>query len=364
MARPMSRTDPIAAIYDAALEAGAWAHLPEVLARAVDGGSAILWTADAQAGLEAVTHGIPEAAQRDYQARYCQVDPWYLTACERGVGFSPTLGTDLVPESRFRQSEFFTDFARHIDTIDVVGGQVRLGPGRMGGIGIHRPRRVRRFNERHVARLQALFPHLQRAMQLRERLRLADAAAGFAALDALAIGAVICDRAGRVLFANRAAQAAAAGGAGIVLGDARRGIGALHGDQAKVLASLIRNVVCGGAGGGTTLTGEGGARLFVLVAPLPPRLADEPGRVLVTMRPADAGPTFGSEILVRLFGLTSAEAALALALFAGRSVAEVMEARGVTENTVRTQLASVLRKTETANQRDLVRLIGLLPPLR
>jgi DNA-binding CsgD family transcriptional regulator len=201
-------------------------------------------------------------------------------------------------------------------------------------------------------------------MQVRERLRLADVGAGFAALDALAIGAVICDRAGRILFANRAAEAAAAGGAGIVLGDARRGIGALHGEETKALAYLIADVVDGGAGGGTTLSGEDGARLFVLVAPLPSRLADEPGRVLVTMRPAAAAPTFGCEILVRLFGLTPAEAALALALFAGRSVAEIMEGRGVTENTVRTQLASILRKTDTANQRDLVRLIGLLPPLR
>ena len=44
----MSRTDPIVAIYDAALEAGACVRLPDVLARAVDGGSAILWTADGQ----------------------------------------------------------------------------------------------------------------------------------------------------------------------------------------------------------------------------------------------------------------------------------------------------------------------------
>jgi DNA-binding CsgD family transcriptional regulator len=49
-------------------------------------------------------------------------------------------------------------------------------------------------------------------------------------------------------------------------------------------------------------------------------------------------------------------------LLAGRSLAEIGAKRKVSENTLRTQLANILRKTETANQRDLVRLLSLLPP--
>lgn len=68
--------------------------------------------------------------------------------------------------------------------------------------------------------------------------------------------------------------------------------------------------------------------------------------------------------LAHMFGLTAAEAGLALALLAGASLAEIGVERRVTNNTLRTQLASVLRKTDTANQQNLVRLLGLLPPMR
>jgi DNA-binding CsgD family transcriptional regulator len=102
----------------------------------------------------------------------------------------------------------------------------------------------------------------------------------------------------------------------------------------------------------------------VLVAPLAERIADEPGRVLVTMRPVAADPTFDAVTLDRLFGLTPAEARLAVALAGGRSLAEYGAERKVTENTLRTQLAHVLRKTEASSQRDLVRPLSLLSPLR
>jgi DNA-binding CsgD family transcriptional regulator len=91
---------------------------------------------------------------------------------------------------------------------------------------------------------------------------------------------------------------------------------------------------------------------------------DRPPSALVTLRRAAASPTVTAITLGRLFGLTPAEASLALALLAGRSLAEIGAERGVTGNTLRTQLAQVLRKTGTANQRNLVRLLGLLPPMR
>lgn len=359
-----NQADLIAEIYDAALDAGEWGRLPEVLTRAVDGASAVFWIADAATGMQAVTYGLPEQALQLYLAYFHQRDPWAAAASDSGLNFKTALGTDLVPEIRFRQTEFFVDFAKGFDTVEVVGGHIPIGAGRLGGVGVHRSLRVRRFNERHVARLQSLFPHLRRAMQLRDRLKGIDAAGlGFAALETLAIGAVICDAAGRVLFANAAAEAAA-DGAGLVLGDARHGIGALHAEEGKQLASLIAAAARGAAGGGMSLTGQGGGRLFVLVAPLPRRFAEEPGGVLVTLRPASASPTFGAATLGRLFGLTPAEARLALALLTGRSLAEIGAERNVTENTSRTQLSHVLHKTGTANQRDLVRVLSLLPPLR
>ena len=169
---------------------------------------------------------------------------------------------------------------------------------------------------------------------------------------------------GGILFANAAAEAHARSGDGLVLGGAGLGVAAFYPGESALLRALIADAANGGTGGAVAITGYEGGRLFMLVAPLPARIADEPGRVLVTMRPAAAGPTFDAFTLQRLFGLTQAEARLALALLAGRSLAEYGAERQVTENTLRTQLAHVLRKTETGSQRELVRLLGLLPPLR
>lgn len=97
-------------------------------------------------------------------------------------------------------------------------------------------------------------------------------------------------------------------------------------------------------------------RAVVLVAPLPRRFIDQPWLVLVTLRPAAASPPVSDRTPAGLLGLTPAEAKLALALLAGRSLAEIGAERGVTDNTLRTQLAKVLRKTDTANQRSLVQI--------
>ena len=67
------------------------------------------------------------------------------------------------------------------------------------------------------------------------------------------------------------------------------------------------------------------------------------------------------DTLIGAFDLTPAEAALAADLLRGLSVAEAAAARGRSVATVRTHLASLLAKTATTRQSDLVRLLSRLP---
>ena len=182
--------------------------------------------------------------------------------------------------------------------------------------------------------------------------------------DAAGIGAVICDRAGRVLFANSAAEAIAAGGDTLVLRARELPIGARRSADAAGLLRLVIDAADGGAGGALCLESEAGRRVFALVAPLPPRFGGRPGHALIVLRPADEATSLDGGLLARLFGLTAAEAHVALAFMSDRSFAEIREARGVSENTLRTQLAHVMRKTDTTTQRQLVRLLSLLPMMQ
>jgi DNA-binding CsgD family transcriptional regulator len=60
------------------------------------------------------------------------------------------------------------------------------------------------------------------------------------------------------------------------------------------------------------------------------------------------------------FGLTAAEAKIALALATGASVPEAAANLGLSANTVKTHLRKVFAKTGTSRQAELVRVLSLL----
>lgn len=68
----------------------------------------------------------------------------------------------------------------------------------------------------------------------------------------------------------------------------------------------------------------------------------------------------GQDFLWRIFGLNPRETELALALLAGESIASVSVRRKVSKETVRNQLASLMRKTNTSRQQELVALLTRL----
>jgi len=67
--------------------------------------------------------------------------------------------------------------------------------------------------------------------------------------------------------------------------------------------------------------------------------------------------------LRRAFGLTAAEARLAAQLGVGRSLQQIAHAQKVTIDTTRAHLRTVLAKTRTHRQAELVALVNRLMPL-
>ena len=64
--------------------------------------------------------------------------------------------------------------------------------------------------------------------------------------------------------------------------------------------------------------------------------------------------------LCDVFGLTRAEAEVAVALAGGSGAEAVASGRRVSLDTVRSQIRAILRKSEAANLRDLERLMATL----
>lgn len=191
-----------------------------------------------------------------------------------------------------------------------------------------------------------------------------DPATLVAALDTIACGLVIATPDSRAVFVNRAAEAISQHHPVIVI-DRRGGlVSAVGHDQPARLARLVQDAAEHGASGALSLPEVGGA-LLVLVTPLPhPAGAGQPGYALISLRSVGDGAAFGEASVSAMFRLSPVQTSLAMALYNGESVEGYAARRGVQVSTVRTHLSQIFQKTGVDSQRDLVRLLGMLPPLR
>jgi len=112
-----------------------------------------------------------------------------------------------------------------------------------------------------------------------------------------------------------------------------------------------------------TLPCDGERPLMLQRIPLS-RCADQPGYFVVIIADFDGRPQPNPETLRRMFGLTGAEAKLAIRIPFGETPAEIARDLGVSVATIRCQLASIFAKTQTRRQTELATLlmrIAILP---
>ncbi len=86
--------------------------------------------------------------------------------------------------------------------------------------------------------------------------------------------------------------------------------------------------------------------------------ADE--HALVLLRQSSASNGALTNALRQLFRLSPAEAAIAMSLATGADLHEIAEERHVKLNTLRSQIASIMAKTNTRRQAELVALVARL----
>ena len=173
------------------------------------------------------------------------------------------------------------------------------------------------------------------------------------ALDALEDGLALHDRPGRQIFANSALHRFADAEDGLQ----RAPSGAVLPSDPGALRLLQRALAAAAAGTSVELAvprRSGAPPYLVRCSPVPGRSG------WTVLRVADAAARrIPSEIFLRsAFGLTQAEAMLAVGLCRGASLGEFAQERGISIHTVRTQLRALLGKTRTDRQADLVGLLS------
>jgi DNA-binding CsgD family transcriptional regulator/PAS domain-containing protein len=354
----------IADFYEAAIEPDGLARMPDLMRSAMGVDTAGVWIVEGPRITDmALTPDLLDS-QKPYLEHFYKLDPWRPAGCEKVI-----LGPDSISEPQLLKTEFYNDFARPFGLFRPLGAATQLRAGVLATFAIHQPATKHLFEEGDRQSFAAILPHMRRALQLWLRRRTEQSKANWqtSALDQLAFGVVVCDESGRLVHANPAAETLARSGAGFLLGGAGKGVRALVAREANELAALIHGAARGDGGGAMRLTGRDGVvSLVVLVAPLPAKLhrGGEPGHVLLAMRAPEHGSAPSAANLIAVFRLSPTQAALALALYEGTSFEEFAAARGVKVSTLRTHFAEILARTGAKSLRDLVRLLGTLPPLQ
>jgi DNA-binding CsgD family transcriptional regulator len=205
-----------------------------------------------------------------------------------------------------------------------------------------------------------LVPHIAGALQLslRSGSLLKHAAISEFLLDRVPYGVTFLDGEGRPVIMNRAAETTLARRDGLLLADGEFRA-ANQTDTDKLRDFIFGAIRAGrgdgsGSGGAITLPRPSGNRPYaVLVAPFP-RTANAFNRLgiaaVVFITDPDLSEEGPKEALMRLYGLTAREAALAARLATEMNLDRAADELGISRNTVRLHLQRVFDKTETHTQ--------------
>ena len=109
------------------------------------------------------------------------------------------------------------------------------------------------------------------------------------------------------------------------------------------------------------LRGGQGYELWLLVTCLAPQTRREPGHLQLQVCSSRAAFQHKTHALRRLFGMSEAEADIAVRIAAGESAPYIALEREVSINTVRTQVRYALQKSGADRITDLVRMVATIP---
>ena len=364
-----------ASLYDAALEPARWSSLAGDTAKAFGVESCLMQVQDRTvrtASLLGFTPNLPAKAMETYRDHFYAEDWWATTVLEAGIGNAVICG-DHVADDDLIRTEFYADWLAPHGIFDALAGCIRLPSGGVGIVGVHRARRMAPFTKSDLRIMRMFMSHYSAALDLTQRLALLRRGQSFAfeAMDALAAGMVIVDSLGKIAIANRTAEKLFSVGDGLIVRGGR--LSARDHSADRALRQAVRDAVLAVQGRASSPPGlvmvprPGSGSLSLLVCPLPPEAvgagAHEP-MAMILIGTSAGQPVRLPDALARLYGLTDAEARLAGALLGGERLQDYAERIGVSINTARTQLKSILAKAGCNRQSDFIRQVLSDPVLR
>ena len=285
---------------------------------------------------------------------------------------------DLHPDRLFSADElfgdagwlahpFYTQYLQPLGLRYILAANLVTPDGVQCALFISRGDAGQDFGLAEKTLLQALLPHLKRAVDLHAALDMlqSERALYAEAVDRLLVGTIILDEHGKVIRSNDVATRLLQARDGLCLADNtlhahcplenRRFRKILEGAAQAHAAATHRSEV-------TTLNRPGLATpLSVLVRPIPLSYRGEDKAlrpaVAVFIRDPASSPRNTHASLRKLYQLTPTEIELALLMVDGLTLDEAAARLGVKKNTVRAHLRGIFAKTGATRQAVLVKML-------
>lgn len=348
-----------AALLDTALQPERWEDALAALAEACGAGSGqlIVRREDGAIPRHWLT-GVPEDFAAQVEA-FGLSDPGVNPRAELGLAAAPmrpVLDQDFVSAEARKSSpiyaEMFEPFGVAFNCQAVL---MRRGDALVRA-SVSRASAQGPFDAESVRAFTALLPGLQALVRLHTALAGEKLATVMATLEASAAAALVVDGAGRIIGVSRSAEVLLARGL-LRVRNGRPVLDAAADDDAFA-ARLAEAIEC--------------SRIGVACDAVPMRVRVSCAEALTLecfAMPAE-GDAFGlgpaalviarcapASVSAMLSSLTEAEAQIAARLADGESVATIAEARGVSRETVRSQMKSIFAKLHVGRQAELVSLL-------
>ena len=310
--------------------------------------------------------GFPQEGLEIYEEYYGHMDP--LVPFAEGIPTGTVFTTEGNAGIPWRGTEYYEDFLTPCDVAHATSVVIVDDDKRLFGLTLNRSfNRDDGINRVEKELLSILIPHLRCAHKLGEIVAKVESQrqATLEALDRFDFGVVAIGRSGEVLMVNRVARQIAAECDGLEI--AKRGLIAARASDTQALHKSVHEAISTTLGhsassGDVQRLGRpsGKSPYELLVTPVAvERLAvgSDPVCAIVFFTDPERTPRTVDRHLKTLHGLTQAEARVASRLVAGATAREIADEKEISVHTVRDQIKSLLSKTDTRRQSELVRLL-------
>ena len=346
--------------YEAVLSPQGWTGALDVLSTALGGHSCNLIAHDRASRNVAF---ISSTEMGRWNELWGQNTDWAVDLCSpRGqprvqAGSRSLLQSDLFSEDEVNYSRFYQEIAGPSGCRHWASASFLLN-GDAWCLPVFRPTP---FTRSDTARFSEVSYHLARIVRISRTANGAWETSALSALDHFGRAAMTVDRSGRIDAMN-AAAAATMSPDFCVRGGRLSATGRANQDRIDALLHAIRSATPDAflEGPVAVVTRDGLPWLAIDTLPLAPRAAEafSGARAILVVSDLTETTALAAGALQAIFGLTPAEARVALALRRGLSLGEMARDFGVGSVTVRSHLKSIFAKTGTRRQAELVAVLA------